>query len=258
MRITDHPTGAASWVDLATSDVEAARAFYGDLFGWEAQADPGAGGYAIFNKDGAAVCGVGPLTQPDQPIVWSTYFATDNADATATKIELGGGKTLIAPFDVMGQGRMGIFMDPAGAAFGIWQKLSFAGAQVKDEAGSIGWVELMTREPETAARFYGEVLGWTPKAVEMLGSAYTIFWLGDQSVGGMMPMTGDQWPVEVPAHWMVYFEVDDCDASVAKAEELGGLLSVPATTIPGVGRFAVLGDPTGAYFSIIASEPRPA
>jgi predicted enzyme related to lactoylglutathione lyase len=257
MRITEHPTGAASWVDLATSDVAAARAFYSDLFGWVGEADPAAGGYEVFHRDGAAVCGIGPLMRPDQPTVWTTYFATGDADATAATIEANGGKTLMAPFDIMGQGRMGIFMDPAGAAFGIWQGLAFAGTGMEEEAGSLGWVELMTREPDTAAGFYGEVLGWTAQPVDMLGSPYTIFRLGERSVGGMMPMTGDQWPVDLPAHWMVYFEVDDCDASVAKTQELGGTLSVPATTIPGVGRFAVLGDPTGAYFSIIASEPRP-
>jgi len=116
MKITHHPAGAASWVDLATSDVGAARAFYSDLFGWEAQADPQAGGYAIFHKDGAAVCGAGPLMQPDQPIVWSTYFATDDADATAARARELGGSVLAEPQNAPWV-RFAVLADPAGASF---------------------------------------------------------------------------------------------------------------------------------------------
>ena len=70
-------------------------------------------------------------------------------------------------------------------------------------------------------------------------------------VGGMMQMEGDQWPAEMPDHWMVYFGTADTDAAASRAAELGGQICVPPTDIPDVGRFAVLSDPQGATFSII-------
>lgn len=61
----------------------------------------------------------------------------------------------------------------------------------------------------------------------------------------------DVWPAEIPQHWMHYFAVSDTDAAAAKAAELGGSVSVPPFDLPHVGRIAVLGDPHGAYFSVI-------
>ncbi|MBJ7522389.1 MAG: VOC family protein, partial [Solirubrobacteraceae bacterium] len=60
-----------------------------------------------------------------------------------------------------------------------------------------------------------------------------------------------RWPAEIPAHWMVYFAVENTDATVAHAKELGGTVSVEPFDLP-VGRFAVLHDPHGALFSVIA------
>ncbi len=67
----------------------------------------------------------------------------------------------------------------------------------------------------------------------------------------MMAMVGDEWPADLPAHWMVYFAVADCDTTAARAAELGGVVSVPPNDLP-MGRFAVLNDPQGGFFSVIA------
>jgi uncharacterized protein len=79
---------------------------------------------------------------------------------------------------------------------------------------------------------------------------YTEWKLGDTTIGGMMPMP-DQVPAEVPSYWMVYFATADCDATVTSATALGATVTVPAMDIP-PGRFAVLADPTGAMFAVIA------
>ena len=80
---TSYEPGTPSWVDLGTSDPDASRAFYGELFGWTAD-EPGpveeTGGYAMFRKDGKLVAGVGPLQDDSQPVVWSTYVSTDDLD----------------------------------------------------------------------------------------------------------------------------------------------------------------------------------
>src|SRR5262245_56170698 len=115
--------GTPSWVDLAAPDLEAARKFYAELFGWQpnVSTEPEAGGYTIFTKDGKSVAGVGPIMAPGQPSVWTTYVATDDADEIAERVGQAGGQVLMAPMDVMAYGRMGIFADQSGAVFGVWQ-----------------------------------------------------------------------------------------------------------------------------------------
>ena len=116
--------------------------------------------------------------------------------------------------------------------------------------GRFAWYDLMTTDVEGAKAFYGQVFGWTSQETRMGEHLYTAFTVGENPAGGMMPMAEPMFPPEIPPHWMAYFSVTDCDAVCAHAEKLGGSVFVPPTDIP-PGRFAVLGDPQGAFFSII-------
>ena len=251
--------GTPSWVDLASPDLEAARKFYAELFGWESSvaSEPEAGGYTIFTLNGKAVAGAGPIMDSAQPPVWTTYVATDDANAVAARVDKAGGKVLVAPMDVMKYGRMAIFADQAGAVFAVWQANEMGGGEVFNVPGALSWNELTTRDAEGSKDFYPAVFGWTPKDTDMgdMGT-YTEWMLGSKSIGGMMPMVGDMWPAEIPSHWMVYFAVADTDAAAAKVTELGGSVPVSPTDIP-PGRFAVVADPHGAHFSIIKPNPNP-
>lgn len=248
--------GTPNWVDLGSPDVEASKRFYGELFGWTSQTsdDPDTGFYTTFSKDGQAVAAVGALMSEGQPPAWTSYFQPDDTDVTARRVESAGGKVLMAPMDVMEFGRMAVFMDSAGAAFAVWRGASMAGFEVTGVPGSLSWNELMTRDVEGSKAFYSSVLGWNARDVTYEGGTYTIFEVGDKSVAGMMPMEGELWPADASPHWMVYFEVEDTDASAAKAQDLGGMVAVPPTDTP-AGRFAALSDPHGAFFSIIKSNP---
>ncbi|HEY8471923.1 MAG TPA: VOC family protein [Natronosporangium sp.] len=254
--MTTHAPGMPSWVDLASPDPAAASRFYCDLFGWtsEVAEDPQAGGYTTFRRGGKPVAAVGGLMTEGQPPVWTSYFATEDAAATADKVAQAGGVVLAAPFDVMGYGRMAVFADCDGAGFAVWQAGSMAGAELMHEPGSLSWNELMTRDPAGCKEFYAAVFGWQPRDVGYESTTYTLWQVGDQAAGGMLPMTGDLWPADLPSHWMVYFEVTDPDATAAKAAELGGTISVPPTDTV-AGRLAVLSDPYGALFSVIRSNP---
>lgn len=252
MKVTSYQAGTPCWVDLGTPDVAGATAFFTGLFGWEGFAGPPeTGGYVICNLDGAPVAGIGPLMGEGQPAVWTTYLATDDLDASAATVEAAGGTVLVPPMDVMDVGRMGIFMDPAGAAFGAWQKLNFFGAAVVNEPGALTWNELMTRDVEGSKTFYGAAFGLGNRASEISGDMpYTEFTVGGATVGGMMSIDGPQWPADLPPHWMVYFAVADCDATVARVAELGGSVNVTPFDMP-VGRMAIVADPYGAFFSVI-------
>jgi len=247
---TSHPAGTPCWVDLASTDTAASKAFYRGLFGWEVvEGGPEAGGYGMFQKGGKNVAGLGPVTMPDQPPAWTTYVCVDDVDATTAKVDAGGGSVLVAPMDVLDAGRMAVCTDPTGAAIALWQPRAHQGADLADEPGAFTWNELQTRDTEAAKAFYRSVFGWDAHTRQDGPMAYTEWKQGDDSVGGMMDMPAEV-PPQIPAYWLVYFAVDDCDALVTKAAGLGGATLVePMDVAPG--RFAVLSDPTGAVFATI-------
>ena len=243
--------GTPMWVDHTSKDVQASANFYGQLFGWQAQ-DLGeeAGHYTMFTSGGKNVAATTPPMQPETPSMWSTYIATDNVDDTARKVEGAGGKTLVPPMQVMTAGRMAVFMDPAGGVFAVWQPGDHKGSELANTPVSFAWTELATRDLAGAKNFYPKVFGWGVKANPMPeGGEYVEWQVNGRSVAGAMQM-GSMYPAEVPSHWLVYFAVANTDDVVKRAQELGGRVMAPAMDIP-QGRFAVLGDPSGAAFAVI-------
>ena len=251
---SDYAPGTPSWVDLSTADLDAAMEFYGGLFGWDFPEPENAeqtGGYRQAMLRGKPVAGLMPLMQPQQPVAWSTYVSVADADAATAQVREAGGTVMVEPMDVLELGRMAVFADPTGAAFGIWQPGTFHGAGLVNEPGALSWNELETRDTGAAKDFYGAVFGWAFEDHEMEGMGTYAEWkLGDASIGGMADISG-RMPDEVPAHWMIYFAVADADASLEKVRESGGEVRFGPVDIP-VGRFGIVADPWGAAFAMIA------
>jgi predicted enzyme related to lactoylglutathione lyase len=250
---TTYTPGTPCWVELGTPDMAATEAFYGALFGWEIPELSNSaelGGYRRAKKNGKDVAGVAPLMQEGQPPAWSTYVSVQDAAATLATVGGAGGQVIVEPMDVVGLGTMGVFTDPTGAVCGVWQPGTFAGAELVNEAGTFGWNELGTRDPAAAKEFYGAVFGWGHEDEESeRAGTYTVWKAGEAMVGGMLDITG-MLPEEVPAHWLVYFTVDDTDAAIAKIEAGGGDVRFGPLDIP-VGRFAVVADQFGAVFAVM-------
>lgn len=244
--ITDYPPGTPSWIDLGSPDIEASIAFYTGLFGWEAaDQGPDAGGYRMFTLRGLPVAGLGPAQNPGPPY-WTTYVTVADVDATTALVREAGGMVFLEPMDVLDAGRMAVFGDPTGAPISVWQPGAHKGSGLANEPGSFTWNELNSRDPQAATAFYGQVFGWDGKPMEG-PREYTTFEVDGRPVAGMADMRG-RVPDEVPPHWLVYITVADLDASVATAQELGGSVLVGPMDIPGMGRFAVVADPQGAFF----------
>jgi predicted enzyme related to lactoylglutathione lyase len=244
--------GVPNWVDLATADLEDAIRFYTNLFGWTAEVSgDDFGGYTTFLLNGLPVAGAGPLFGEGQPTTWSTYIATGDADGIAARVAAAGGKVLVAPFDVMDQGRMAAFLDPSGAPFSVWEPGMMRGAEIFDVPGALTWNELNIRDVEGAQVFYGSVFGWTFRETQVGGLPYMLCDNLHQPVAGIQPMIGEGWPDDVPPYWLVYFAVGDCDVAAEHVFALGGRVVSPPTTIS-IGRYAVLADPQGATFAILA------
>lgn len=257
--VHSYEPGTPSWVDLATSDPEGARRFYSELLGWELEVGAAEfGHYTTARLRGRRVAGMGGEPAPEgMPTAWSTYFATDDADAAAERVTASGGTIAVAPMDIGAEGRMVIGVDPTGAMFGLWQAGNMFGAELVSEPGAVSWNELATRDLAAARRFYSAVFGYSWDDVDTGpgGPPYATFSVGGQLAGGVMEMTGD-WPAQVPPHWTPYFAVADPDAVVKRAADLGGAVDMPPTDSP-YGRFAAVRDPQGAAFDVIRLPENP-
>lgn len=246
-----HPRGTPCWLDLASPDVKKAAAFYARLFGWEYEVSgPEFGHYHMASVGGAAAAGLGQMQEGSgMPSAWTVYLAADDAAAMADRAVALGGTLMMGPMEVPGMGHLAIVGDPAGAAFGLWQPLAHPGFGVTHEHGAMGWCEVNVPDADGARRFYTELLGVDARPLESedMPTTYYVLSKDGQDVGGILQMT-EEWE-GVPPHWMAYFEVDDCDATVRAAAESGGAVAVPPFDTE-YGRIAVLNDPFGAVFSV--------
>lgn len=245
------PIGAPCWIDLFTSDTDGARAFYGELFGWTSEpAGPEYGNYINFSMDGIPVAGcMANDGQPGAPEVWSVYLATDDVEAAGQRAVAAGGQVIMPAMAVMELGSMAVLSDAGGASIGAWQPGLHKGFGVLDEPGSAAWFELHTRDYDASVRFYREVFGWDAHVMsDVDGFRYTTLGDGDAALAGIMDSTADL-PDGLPAHWAIYFGVDDVDVALKQVVELGGAVIVPAGDTP-YGRLAQAADPTGARFRL--------
>ena len=251
-KIESYAQGTPSYVELQTPDQEAAKAFYGALFGWsseDAPLDDEGHYYVRATLEGDVVAGLaGQMPQlAGHPAFWGVYLAVDDVDAAAAKVAGAGGSVEAGPFDVGPHGRMVAIKDPTDARVNLWQAYGHIGTGRANEPGTPIWNELVSPDLETATKFYADVLGVEWQAQDMPGGSYTTLVSGGRPVGGAMlpPMEG------IPPHWNVYFNVASCDETVAQAQELGGKVLAPAFDVPGVGRMAFLADPQGAMFALM-------
>jgi predicted enzyme related to lactoylglutathione lyase len=264
--------GVPCWADTSQPDPKAAVDFYSGLFGWEFEdvmPPDSPGEYFIARLRGGQVAAVGSQPEAMPPVaMWNTYVWVDSADETASKVRDAGGGVVMDPFDVMDAGRMAVFADPEGAVFCVWQAKENRGAGIVNEAGSVVFNVLNTRDVEGAKSFYGSVFGW--KTLDLPGgSMWTLPGYGDHLerdnpdlrenmaemgappgfedvVASLVPIPDDQ--PDVPPSWGVTFAVDDADATAERAGELGGKVVMAPFDAPWV-RMTVISDPQGATFT---------
>lgn len=255
-RIEKHAPGSFCWMELATSDQAAAKDFYTALFGWQATDAPiGPNDYYTTFKLGDLKAAAGYTLRSDEaklgiPPHWNLYVSVADAAASTRQAADIEGVVFCGPFSAGGHGLMSTIADPTGAVFQIWQSTGHPGIDVQGEHGSFCWADLSTPDPARAAEFYTKLFGWS---IPPADDDYLHLMNGTDYIGGIPPASRRE--PHQPPHWLIYFQVDDCDIATAKAKELGANIFAGPMTIEKVGRMTVLADPQGAIFSLFQPLP---
>jgi predicted enzyme related to lactoylglutathione lyase len=255
---SSYEPGTFCWAELATPDQEAAKAFYGELLGWQADDRPVGDGvfYSMQSIEGKDVAAI--ASQPQQqrdagvPPLWNSYVSVQSADdAAARAAELGG--TVHAPaFDVMQAGRMAVIQDPQGAYVMVWQAGEHFGAGLVNAPGALVWNELSSPDIAGSSDFYGGLFGWTIEPFEASPEPYFSIKNAGANNGGIRELA----PPGTPPNWTVYFGVEDIDQALAKVSELGGGVIAGPIDIQ-TAKIAGVHDPQGAVFALYAGELEP-
>ena len=251
-KIGKHEPGSFCWVELATTDQAAAKAFYSSIFHWEPNDAPIGPDdfYTIFRLDGAAAAAaytMRPAERAAAPPHWTLYIKVESADAAAARAAELGGAVIDEPFDVSSAGRMAVIQDPTGAVVCVWQSKEQPGLGVTHENGAFCWADLATTDPARAREFYRDLFGWQigpapnyPPGYEVIGNG------GPAPIGGVGPLRGEGGR----SHWMLFFIANDVEGVAAQAKDLGGAVQMGPIRMGPV-QMAALTDPQGAAFSII-------
>ena len=247
------PLGAPCWIDLFTSDPDAAKEFYGQLFGWTAEsAGPEYGGYITFAKDGAVVAG-GMHNDGSQgsPDMWTVYFASADAQQTVDAAAAAGGQVYLAPMEVPAMGTMAMLGDPGQASLGVWQPSGTPGLRRARRARD---AELVRAAHQRLRRQRGVLpqrlrLGHPRRWATPPEFRYTTLGEGDDALAGIMDASAFL-PDGAPAQWNIYFGVEDADAALATITALGGTVVDAAEDTP-YGRLATAADTTGTRFRLL-------
>ncbi|MEU4349146.1 VOC family protein [Streptomyces sp. NPDC023838] len=255
-----YPEGAPCWADATLPDLAAGKRFYGALLGWtfDDDADAAYGYYTNAYSEGKRVAALVPKRDGRMPTAWGVYFATPDAAGLAVRITQAGGRLLTGPVAVGPFGTAAVAADPDGAVFGLWQAGSHTGFERTGEPGSFCWAEVYVRDAARADAFYESVFGFEGDDLDGTDGDFRT-WSpagaapGPDTAFGGRALMGDTFPPEMPAHFLVYFAVADCDATAAACVELGGRLKAEPFDIA-YGRMAVLHDDQGASFAVLQRD----
>jgi len=247
-----HP-GKFVWFELISSDAKRAQAFYTEVLGWKIRPFPmGDASYdMIFTGDAldTMIGGFGRAPRKGERSRWVSNVSVEDVDAAAAAVTANGGTLLDPPGDLPGIARAARITDPQGAELWLFKRtIGDTPDKPTVPEGAFFWNELHTPDPAAALAFYGKVVGYSHREMSS-DPNHSYYALSRDGVARAGVVAG------TPPHWLPYVHVADPDAVVARAKRLGGTIATGATDIPGIGRFAVLVDPTGATFAVMKPVP---
>jgi uncharacterized protein len=248
----DHRHGHFAWYELLTTDMAAAREFYGDVVGWTVR-DAGTErfAYSIFTAGETPVAGLMELLPEGRKMGatprWVGYVAVDDLDATIDRFKRLGGGVNVPPTET-NIGRISILTDPQKATLALAEGLKVDGETAElDQPGRVGWHELLASDAKAAFAFYSEVFGWQSaesKANPM--ESYQLLAVGGRMIGGIFTKL----PLVPFPFWLYYFDIADIAAAARRVTAGGGRIELGPIELPGVGWMVWCVDPQGARFAL--------
>ncbi len=245
--------GRFCWHDMVSADTDKAIDFYTGLFGWELE-DFNLGDHGVYKMwkagDGTTMGGFMDLPTPETPPHWLGFVQVEDVEATLARVSGNGGTPLGPVIDIPEIGRAAAFRDPQGGVLGAYQPANQPFSTPVDwRPPKLGvcWNELVSGDVTASMAFYTEVFGWKAQTQEMSpGFEYTVFATPEgMQVAGLMqapPPHGDM------TAWLAHICIDDLGAILERAKGLGARIHTEPQAIPGVGSFALVEDPQGAFF----------
>jgi hypothetical protein len=256
--VVDHQGGFV-WYELLTTDVAAAKAFYGAVIGWGAQdASTPNLAYALFSAGNAPVSGLMELPDDARKLGatprWVGYVGVDDVDQTADRIKRLGGAVYVPPTD-SNIGRISVVADPQSATLAVVKGLKPGLQQPVElgESGQVGWHELLAANWQTAFAFYREVFDWQQAAPEIGPmNSYQLISAGGQTIGGIFTKL----PTVPLPFWLYYFNVGDIDVAAERVKSSGGRVAQGPVELPDGSWIARCIDPQGAMFALQGPRSR--
>lgn len=247
MNAVTHTPGRVVWRELMTSDLERAKGFYGELFGWVFKDFPMGEGqppYPIAHVDGKGLAGLMQKPTPEMPSFWLSYVSVEDVDDAVAKAKRGGGSALFGPMDVPEVGRLGMIADFDDAVIGLLRSTQGDDAPTMPKAGEFCWETMSSTDPERAKGFYSEVFGWTQQPGPN-GTGDVVFSAEEAMVADLQRSLPG-----MPSMWQTYVVVDDLGRARDRVTQLGGQVIVPLIKVPNVGNIALIADPTGGHIGL--------
>jgi uncharacterized protein len=244
----DPLVGKIVWYDLVTEDLEAAKLFYGKLFGWTFQDTTSYSGqpYALAKSGDVYVAGllsVPPRRDGQKVSRWVPYVSVPDVDAALDRVREAKGGIPVPARDVR-IGRVAAIVDPEGAVIGLVRsKIGDPDdATTKAAWGRIVWTELLSNNPSAAADFYRSVVGYEPRTIERRGGQYTLLTHQGIDRAGILKNPTENWRPD----WLTYIGVANPADTATSAKALGATILVPVSPQIREGTIAVIADPAGA------------
>jgi predicted enzyme related to lactoylglutathione lyase len=244
--------GKFVWFDLATSDVDAAKRFYGELLGWKfsdlAEADVQ---YTVIENRSRMIAGIVADPEADgSESLWIGSISVPDVDRAAEQTQEAGGVVHDPPQELKDRGRTAFVTDPQGAAVSFLRATGGDPPDREPAAGDFGWVELWTSDLAGSLAFYVS-LGYTAGGLQIRGDEpYRVLKVAGEPQAGVVELERD----DAGSGWLPYVAVDDLSDTLERTVALGGQVVVDPNPEFADGQAAVIVDPTGAALAVFVAE----
>jgi|SRR4051812_5932705 predicted enzyme related to lactoylglutathione lyase len=249
--------GRFVWHDLATTDVEGARTFYGALAPWTTKPWDDDGAYFLWEKEGTPVGGVSQVVntadRAPSPPGWMPSVFVYDVDACVRQVPSLGGTVLMQPREIPHVGCWAVIAGPDGAPLSIFEPSSKSppGHDGAPRVGEFAWHDLSSNDWKQSLQFYSRLFNWEKIREHDMGEngTYVVFGQKGEPLGGMFTRRDDA----SQAGWTSYVEVPSLQQAMHTVKSLGGQVILGPHEVPGGSWIAMCADPQGAKFAITAT-----